>query len=368
MIEYTNGKNEIKILKIGEWFVDRCKARFLPLVSIVPNRELFRSLANSTLLVYWTGLIITFFIGGRGVIDGRLSIGQLLMLTAYYGQIEWPVRSMIGFINEYSIFKPSALRYLSYIRDMNKELLSAYSINDDVREDIIPKENIKNIKIENISFDYTDKNNIFTELTMEIKENEKILIIGESGIGKSTLINLIAGLLKPKAGFILINDKYKNGELDADICLLPQENFLFNCSVYENITFNKRGYEIDEVIKVCKKANAHEFISLMDNGYNSIITNDSLSVGQKKRIALARVLLRNPDVYILDEPTAGLDKNTIDFILEALYQSLQGKICIIVAHDLSSFMKSNLQIDKIYKIENGRANIVNESFLYGNVN
>lgn len=237
-------------------------------------------------------------------------------------------------------------------------LFSLLDLEPEKDNGTIEKNNIKGeIKIENISFKYPQmENNIFENLSLNIKKNTKIAFVGKSGSGKSTLANLLPRFYEINKGSILLDginlNDYKLKNLRSNIAIVSQDVHLFNDTILNNISYaSENKYSFDEIKKAADQANATEFIEKLDNGFDTIIgeNGSSLSGGQKQRIAIARALLQDAPILILDEATSALDNESEKLIQEALKELQKGKTVITIAHRLSTIEDS----DKIYVFDDG---------------
>lgn len=217
----------------------------------------------------------------------------------------------------------------------------------------------ESLKLKNISFAYADKPLLFKGLNLTIKKGEKIAFIGESGSGKSTVVDIIMGLLKPKTGEIYIDKQILNAHhlknFRQKIGYIPQQIYLFNDSIAKNIAFSDT---VDEKLldKVIKQANLQTFIKGLKEGVNAKVGDGGshLSVGQKQRIAIARALYAQPEILVLDEATSALDSQSEAKIMNEIYKISADKTLIIIAHRLNTIDRC----DKIYKIEKGKISLV----------
>jgi ABC-type multidrug transport system fused ATPase/permease subunit len=206
----------------------------------------------------------------------------------------------------------------------------------------------------NVSFYYGNKV-ILDNISFTIKKGEKIGIVGLSGAGKTTLIEILSGLLKPSLGKVLIDGidlwDYDIESYRSKISFVPQEPFLFEGTIYENLTFSK-NMSLEEVKKACNLANIDEFIESLENGYFYKLSEGgtNLSGGQRQRLTIARAILRNPEIIFLDEPTSNLDAQSEEKIINAIENFLFDKTAIIIAHRISTI----LFVDKIIVMKNGR--------------
>ncbi len=218
---------------------------------------------------------------------------------------------------------------------------------------------IKNlIKLDNLSFGYKSEIKILDKINLSIKKGERIGIIGESGSGKSTLLDLLMGLVKPTEGAILVDNKnihskeFKN--LDElwmnSIAHVPQNVYLFDKSIKENIIFNSTSnYKIKDIEEVARKANILKFIQSLEKKFDSLVGERGVRIsgGQRQRIGIARALLKNPKVLILDEATSSLDNNTEKKIIEEIESLDKNLTIIMVAHRITTLKNC----DKIYIVK-----------------
>jgi ATP-binding cassette subfamily B protein len=198
------------------------------------------------------------------------------------------------------------------------------------------------IKLEHVSFGYEDSKEVLRDNNLEIKPGEFVGLVGKSGVGKSTLINLIMRMYDVDEGSVLIDGvdirDIPQELLRAQMGVVLQENFLFTGSVWQNLTYAKPDATREEVIQAAKSAGAHDFIIRLPDGYNTYVgeKGHTLSGGERQRISIARALLHNPKILILDEATASLDTETEKLIQDALQMLSSGRTTIAIAHRLST--------------------------------
>lgn len=213
------------------------------------------------------------------------------------------------------------------------------------------------IKFRNLTFYYDDSNErILENITFDVKKGEVIAIVGPSGGGKTTLVDLIPRFYDPTEGTILIDNvnikDFYLKELRSKIGIVTQETFLFNDTIANNITYGLENVDRERLIEVAKIANAHSFISELPNGYDQNIGERGvkLSGGQRQRLSIARALYRNPDILIFDEATSALDNESEKLVQEALDRLMKSRTVFVIAHRLSTVRNA----DKIIVIENGK--------------
>ncbi|OOX91611.1 ABC transporter ATP-binding protein [Campylobacter coli] len=242
------------------------------------------------------------------------------------------------------LYYRSSLDIIYQILKQKEESLGEEKINFD-----------KELRLENLTFGYKDKKNLFTCLKLSIKKGEKIAFIGESGCGKSTLVDIIIGLLSPREGRVLLDENELNMKnvknYRQKIGYIPQNIYLFNDSIAKNISF---GDEVDEekLQRVIKQANLEHFVKNLPQGVQTKVGDggSNLSGGQKQRIAIARALYLDPEILVLDEATSALDTESEAKIMDEIYKISKDKTMIIIAHRLSTITRC----DSIYRLENGK--------------
>ena len=215
----------------------------------------------------------------------------------------------------------------------------------------------KIIELRNLSFSYNEKNAILKDVNLLIKKGQRTAFVGESGAGKSTIVDVLMGLYKPSSGSIFIDGHELSNEnvksWRKSIGYIPQQIYLFDGTVADNIVFS-RDYDEEKIIKVLKRANIYDFLKTQDGIYSKVGEGGiKFSGGQKQRIAIARALYSDPDVLILDEATSALDHDTESKIMDEIYNLNRDKTLIIIAHRLTTIQRC----ENIYKVENGSIKI-----------
>jgi ABC-type multidrug transport system fused ATPase/permease subunit len=212
------------------------------------------------------------------------------------------------------------------------------------------------VEFKNVSFSYKKGQAVLENLNLTVNPGEIIALVGESGVGKSTLVDLISGYYFSGKGKVLVDGRnIKNFDLKflrSKIAVVPQEVVLFNDTIRTNIKYGNFNASDKKIIRAAEQSRCSEFIEKFPRKWNQIVGERGikLSVGQKQRVAIARAILRNPKILILDEPTSALDAQSEKFVTEALEELMKGRTTFIIAHRLSTIRKAN----RILVLENGR--------------
>jgi ATP-binding cassette, subfamily B, bacterial MsbA len=272
--------------------------------------------------------------------------------------------SFIGYIVIFSQIIPPAKSFTSAFYYIQKGSASAQRVTEildtenPIQDPVKPKGSAnfdKEISFKNVSFSY-ESQEVLSNIQLNIQKGKSIALVGQSGSGKSTIADLVARFYDIENGEILIDGinikDYKLADLRQLMGIVSQESILFNDTVLNNIALGKPNATEQEVIAAAKTANAHEFISQMDNGYQSNIGEggNKLSGGQKQRLSIARAILKNPDILILDEATSSLDTESEKLVQEALNKLMQNRTSLVIAHRLSTIQHA----DEIVVLKEGR--------------
>ncbi|PIE77856.1 MAG: hypothetical protein CSA15_11205 [Candidatus Delongbacteria bacterium] len=300
-----------------------------------------------------TGLtpLLVYGYGGYKVMFGDLTLGSLIAINSFIGYIFTPIRSLVNL----NISIKRSLVSLNRIIEFRK--LSREATIDDIDIKTVKKltKTIEKICFKKVLFSYSSNEKVLNNLTFEIKNGEKVAIVGSSGSGKSTIIKLLTGLEFHKKGEISINNYILSPAqliaLRKEIAVVEQEPFLFNDTIYNNIKLGKVSATKEDVYRVSKMAYIDEFIKKLPNRYETQvgINGNNLSVGQKQRIAIARALLKQPKILILDEATSSIDNLSEKYITETINNLPRNMIVIIVAHRINSIKNC----DKIFVMDKG---------------
>lgn len=285
-------------------------------------------------------MIITLYFGGRATIRGDITIGQFIAFFQYLGMLVWPMVA-IGWIVDMYQRGTASLKRLNEIFETESEI-------DDKEADFSIKALQGNIEIRDLTFRYA-KNLplIFDHISTSVEQGKTLAVVGPTGCGKTTLIELIVRIYEPPRGSILIDGHLVHRiplqVLRRDIVLVPQDIFLFSDTIANNIRLGNPDASIEAVYEAAKKAEIYDEIMEFEDKFETVIGERgvTLSGGQKQRVAIARALLTNPEVLILDDALSAVDTKTERYILENLVEDRKGKTNIIIAHRISSIQHAD---------------------------
>ena len=280
-------------------------------------------------------------VGAISAVNGGLSIGNLSAFLSYSNQYTKPFNEISGVITELQASFASATKVFNLL-DEKEEI-------KDINTATTIKSCNGNIDINNLSFSYLKNKPLIENLNLNVKAGDRIAIVGPTGSGKTTLINLLMRFYNINEGEIKIDniniDKITRSSTRGLYGMVLQDTWLFNGTVKDNVSYGKKDASLEEVIDACKAAHAHNFIMKLPNGYNTVLSEDSsLSQGQKQLLCIARVMLSKPPMLILDEATSNIDTRTEIYIQKAFNKLMEGRTSFIVAHRLSTIREADLII------------------------
>ena len=285
------------------------------------------------------GTVLVWYVGGDLILKNKMSIGDIFAYTGYLAMFYNPIRTLTRMVEMISNSLTAAERVFDIV-DTEPEI-------KDISSPVAKKEIEGRIEFDNVSFGYNRYKPVIKKMTLEIQPNEMIGLIGRSGAGKSTMVNLICRLYDVNKGELRIDGvpikDIKLSDIRSQIGIVLQETFLFNGTIYENIAYAKPGVTREEVIRASIAANAHEFILKKPDGYDTDVgeRGNSLSGGEKQMVSIARAILRNPRILILDEATSSVDVQTEKKIQDALEKLTKNRTTIAIAHRLSTLRNCN---------------------------
>ena len=283
--------------------------------------------------IIMVGITIMLVMSVYGIKSGEINIGGFVVINAYMLQLYQPL-NWLG-----SVYR-EIRQALTDMENMFSLLEVAPTTNDDLND--IPQSNDAEIRFENISFDYDIRRTIIKNISFTVPNGKKVAIVGPTGAGKSTISRLLFKFYDPKEGNIFINNtnvnKISQNSLRKIIGVVPQDTVLFNDTIYYNIAYGNTGATKEEVISAAKNADIHDFITILPDGYETIVGERGLKLsgGEKQRVAIARTILKNPKIFFFDEATSALDTSTEKEIQKNLENVSKGKTTLIIAHRLST--------------------------------
>jgi ATP-binding cassette subfamily B protein/subfamily B ATP-binding cassette protein MsbA len=273
------------------------------------------------------------------VMSGRITVGEIIIFTTYLASLYGPLNAICqtwGLIQGAKVGIERVFEILEVEKDL-KEGTQAF-----------PKSGTRGEVVwENVSFNYVAEQPVLADINLRVKPGESIAFVGPTGVGKSTLVSLIPRFYDPRAGRVLIDGTdirdYQLKSLRSQISMVLQPPLVFPVSVRENIAYGRPDARLEEVISAAKLARIHESIDRLPDKYETLVGEQgaTLSEGERQRITIARAILRNSPILILDEPTSSVDAETEALIMEGLEQLTSGRTTFIIAHRLSTVRKAD---------------------------
>jgi ATP-binding cassette subfamily B protein/subfamily B ATP-binding cassette protein MsbA len=294
------------------------------------------------------GAAVVLFAGAMQVIAGTMTVGTLLVFVAYLTMLHQQLRALMKVYPELRAASAS-LRRVREILDVQPEVV-------DLPGAVELQRVAGHVVLEDVVFGYEPDRPVLRGVTVEARPGETIALVGATGAGKSTLVGLVPRFFDPWSGRILIDGRdarsIRLASLRGAVAIVLQEPFLFPLTIAENIGYGRPGASATEIEEAARAANAHNFIERLPEGYATVIgeRGATLSGGERQRIAIARALLKDAPILILDEPTSALDAETESLLLEALEQLMVGRTTLIIAHRLSTIRRAG----RILVLEQGR--------------
>ena len=339
--EMVGNQKVVQAFGYGDRAVERFDTINKKLQKVSLQAIFFSSITNPSTrfvngLVY-TGVSIA---GAFTAIGGGITVGQLSCFLSYANQYTKPFNEISGVVTELQNALASAARVF--------ELIDEKTILED-KKDATVLENVKGqVEIEHVNFSYTPDRPLIEDLNLSVKPGERVTIVGPTGCGKTTVINLLMRFYDVNSGSIKVEGKdirdVTRKSLRTSYGMVLQETWLKSGTIRDNIAYGRPEATEEEIINAAKEAHAHSFIMRMPQGYDTVISEDggNLSQGQKQLLCIARVMLRIPDMLILDEATSSIDTRTEMKIQEAFQSMMKGRTSFIVAHRLSTIREADV--------------------------
>ena len=300
-------------------------------------------------MIISVSLIVAWGLGGYFVIKGSMDYGTLMTFITGLNLVYSPLEFLVSFLFDYTNRAMNCARRIFEIMDSKPDIIE--------KENPVELDNIiGRVEFRHVSFAYEANNPILSDISFALKENTSLGIVGKTGVGKTTIVNLLARLYDVDSGEILIDGinvkDLSLKSLHKHVSMISQDTYLFKGSILDNIRFARPEASFEEVIEAAKIANAHEFIMKLPRGYDTLIGEGeiNLSGGERQRISIARAVLLNSKIIIFDEATAAMDTKTEKMIQESIYKLQKDKTVIMIAHRLSTLKDA----DRLIIIENKR--------------
>ena len=350
MVESLNGIQTIKAYNAERKANRETEIKFVKLLKSVFNLAWVSNLQGSLkVFVELVGGIVILWVGGVSVINGEMTIGALIVFNSLLAYFLDPVKNLINLQPEMQTAIVAADR-LGEILDLEAEK------SELEYKKMSPSSLAGDIEIKNLDFRYGTRRLVLEDINITIKKGQKVAFVGESGSGKTTLSKLLLNLYASEKGEIIINgNNIRDIQLEClreKIAYIPQETFLFSGTIFENLTLGMDDATLDDIIDASKMAQAHDFINELPLRYETLLEENgaNLSGGQRQRLAIARAMLKKPDILILDEATSNLDSITERALDRTINEFSKDMTTIFIAHRLSTIKNC----DVIFVMEKGK--------------
>ena len=304
------------------------------------NATFYSSLTNpSTRFINNLVYALVALLGAFDVIAGRFTVGGLTKFLSYANQYTKPFNEISGVITELKSAFVCAARIFTLIDESPEPL--------DAKDAVVLTDVKGDVELSHVRFGYVEGKTILHDLSLKAKPGNLIAIVGPTGAGKTTIINLLMRFYDVNSGEIRIDGQESRGitrdSLRNAYTMVLQETWLFHGTIYENITYGKENATMEEVIAAAKAAKVHSFIEALPEGYHTVLSDDGINIskGQKQLITIARAMLSDSAMLILDEATSNVDSRTEMQIQEAMYALMKGRTCFVIAHRLSTIRNAD---------------------------
>ena len=293
------------------------------------------------------GYVVVSILGGYLTIKNKIEVGDILSFTQYVRNFNQPITQMAQIMNMLQGAVAAAERVFEFLEEKEEK--------PDTNNAVSIKNIEGNVEFKNVSFGYDESKTIINNFNAKVKKGQKIAIVGPTGAGKTTMVKLLMRFYDVSSGEILIDGinikNFKRSDLRSLFGMVLQDTWLFSGTIAENIKYGKLDASIEDVKDACRAASVHHFIKTLPDGYDMILNeeSDNISQGQKQLLTIARVILANPKILILDEATSSVDTRTEVLIQDAMDKLMEGRTSFVIAHRLSTIKNA----DMILVMKNG---------------
>jgi subfamily B ATP-binding cassette protein MsbA len=345
--ESIAASREIKAFDRERWDAGRLHVAFARLLRPQLRLALFEALSSATFLLFWVSAGVIYWVGGRQVLAGRMTVGELLAAISYFTYLDVPISSFVGLNTRWQTVRAAGERLLEFLR------VPAETPDRPGARPLVACRG--EVAFEDLDFAYEPGAPVLAGIDFRVAAGERVALVGPSGAGKTSLVSLLLRLYEPTAGRVLIDGcevrEVTAASLRTAIGVVFQDSYLFPGTVEDNIRFGDTAASAEQVVAAARAADAHGFVEVLPGGYRSILGERgvTLSAGQRQRIAIARTLLRDPRILVFDEATSAVDSESELAVRRGLDRLMKGRTTFVIAHRLSTVLGA----DRIVVLENG---------------
>ena len=347
--EMISGQKTLKAYHQEKNTIEQFDARNEEAVETYYRAEYYGSVVGPTVnFINNLSLSMVSVFGALLYLAGQMTIGNISSFILYSRKFSGPINEAANILSELQSALAAAERVFGMIDELPEK--------PDVPEAVVLESTEGNVVLKDVTFGYYKDNPIIKNLNLQAHKGELIAIVGPTGAGKTTLINLLMRFYDAQSGMIQVDgydiQKVTRASLRKKYAMVLQDTWLFQGTIYENIAYGKKDATMEEVVKAAKAARIHSYIMHLPKGYDTVLTDDgtNISKGQKQLLTIARAMLLDADMLILDEATSNVDTRTEKQIQQAMRELMEGKTCFVIAHRLSTIQNA----DEILVVNHGK--------------